>query len=171
MNKIFIIVIVIIAVAGGVWLYRTLGGQQNTMDDLNQNTPLLLDFSVGGGITGSSFKVHMADERVTYQEFKPYKTDPVNTIEKSLSPAELANIVKTIADADIINLPSQDFKIEPPIPDHGLYRISLTRGGQTNEAKCTISPPLSPQPKTKKCQNGMTALRDKLNSMLGVTMY
>ncbi len=171
MKKVLIIVIAVILTAGGVWLYRTLGSKQSTMDDLNQNTPLLLDFAVGGGITGSSFKIHMADERVTYQKFTPSKTEPVNEIEKSLSPAELANIVKTIADADIINLPSQDFKIEPPIPDHGLYRISLTRGGQTNEAKCTISPPLSPQPKTKKCQNGMTALRDKLNSMLGVTMY
>ncbi len=130
-----------------------------------------LDFFAGGSITGNSFKVNILDKHIDYQEFGPGNTNPVKNIEKSLSLVEFEDILKTIADSNIINLQSQDFEKEPMIPDQGRYLISLTYNGRKSTVQCAIAPPVGTEKNTVECQNRIDALRDKFNAILGVNIY
>lgn len=134
-----------------------------------QNTILSLDFFAGGSIFGSSFEVKISGAHITYRETTQGGAKEANKIERSLLPVELDDIRKTISDAGLINLQSQDFTKEPLVPDQASYRITVSLDGKENKINCGI-PPSGTEPTTK-CQKQIDKLRLKLNSVLGVNIY
>lgn len=142
--------------------------QQNSANDQAQNAALALDVFAGGSISGSSFEVKISDDHITYQETTQGGAKEVN-IERSLLPVELNDIRKTITEAGLISLQSQDFTLEPLVPDQASYRITISLDGKENKINCGI-PPSGTEPTTA-CQKQIDKLRLKLNSMLGVNIY
>ena len=163
MNKFALIIIALIIIIGGFWLY-----QKNNMN--NSNT-LTLNFYDGGSITGKSFKVDIIDGNITYQEFSPSQTVPDKKTERSLNPDELSEIIKVVSDSGLMSLQSQDFTKDPSVPDQGRYNVGLTLYGQSNQILCAIAPPQSNDPKTKECQDKLDRLRDTFNKVLGTSIY
>ncbi|OGF68865.1 hypothetical protein A3H65_03605 [Candidatus Giovannonibacteria bacterium RIFCSPLOWO2_02_FULL_45_14] len=186
MNKKVIIIGVVILILGGVVLYFA---SQKTTPTTNQSTNQnvvpaqklstgnnqtqsaapALDFFAGGSIFGSSFEVKISGAHITYRETTQGGAKEANKIERSLLPVELDGIRKTISDAGLINLQSQDFTKEPLVPDQASYRITVSLDGKENKINCGI-PPSGTEPTTK-CQKQIDKLRLKLNSILGVNIY
>ena len=134
-----------------------------------QNAPFSLDFFAGGSIFGSSFEVKISGADITYRETTQGGGKEVKKYERALSPAELTDIQKIIADAGLTTLQSQDFTKEPLVPDQASYRITVSINGKNNIIHCGILPS-GTQP-TSNCQKQIDKLRLKLNSILGVNIY
>ena len=134
----------------------------------NPNTALILDFFVSGGL-GSSFEVKISGADVTYRETRQGGGKEVEKTSRVLLPNELTEIQKTVMDAKLITLQSQDFTKEPLIPDQTYYRIFLSLDGKENTIHCGIIP--SGTHPTTNCQKQIDTLRLKLNSILGVNIY
>ncbi|OHA05091.1 MAG: hypothetical protein A3A28_01830 [Candidatus Sungbacteria bacterium RIFCSPLOWO2_01_FULL_47_32] len=147
----------------------TTSGQQNSGSNQTQSVALALDFFAGGSIFGSSFEVKIASAHITYRETTQGGAKEANKIERSLLPVELDDIRKTISDAGLITLQSQDFTKEPLVPDQASYRITVSLDGKENKINCGIPP--SGTESTTKCQKQIDKLRLKLNSILGVNIY
>ena len=150
-------------------LLTTSGGQQNSGIGQTQSAALALDFFAGGSIFGSSFEVKISGAHITYRETTQGGAKEVSKVERSLLPVELSDIRKTIENAGLISLQSQDFTKEPLVPDQASYRISVTLDGKENKINCGI-PPSDTEPTTK-CQKQIDKLRLKLNSVLGMNIY
>jgi len=140
-----------------------------TTNSQTQSAAPALDFFAGGSIFGSSFEVKISGAHITYRETTQGDAKEANKIERSLLPVELDGIRKTISDAGLINLQSQDFTKEPLVPDQATYRITVSLDGKENKINCGI-PPSGTEPTTK-CQKQIDKLRLKLNSILGVNIY
>ena len=149
--------------------FTTTNSQQDSGNSQTQSTTLALDFFAGGSIFGSSFEVKISGAHITYRETTQGSAKEANKIERSLLPAELDDIRKTISDAGLINLRSQDFTKEPLAPDQAYYRISLSIDGKENTIHCGV-PPDAPVPWTN-CQGQIKKLLRKLNNILGVNIY
>ena len=151
----------------GTWQPIETTSQQQNSD--NQNPAFLLDFSAGGSIFGSSFEVKISGVTLTYRETTHGGSKEVQKIERALLPAELTNIQKTIADAKLTSLQSQDFTKEPIVTDQASYRITVSLNGKENTIRCG-TPPSGTQP-TSNCQKQIDKLRLKLNNILDVNIY
>ncbi|MCI0680395.1 hypothetical protein L0Y41_03545, partial [bacterium] len=106
---------------------------------------------------------------IAYRETTQGGGKEVQKFERALSPTELIDIQKTIADTKLTTLQSQDFTKEPLVPDQASYRIVVSIDGKENTIHCGI-PPSGTQP-TSNCQKQIDKLRLKLNNMLGVNIY
>ena len=142
--------------------------EKSTENVQTQSTPFSLDFFAGGSIFGSSFDVKISGATITYHETTQGGGKEVQKIERTLLPVELADIQKTVADAKLTTLQSQDFTKEPLVPDQASYRISVSLDGKENTIHCSI-PPSGTQP-TSSCQKQIDKLRLKLNSILKVNI-
>lgn len=134
-----------------------------------QNTAFDLSFSTGGSIFGNSFEVNISGVNTTYQETTPGGTKEVKKIERTLLPAELEDIRKTVLDTNLINLQPQDSDKIPTVTDQASYNVSLSMDGKNNSISCYITPPEIAPP--SECEKQMDKLRLKLNSILGVGIY
>ncbi|TSC74891.1 MAG: hypothetical protein G01um101430_708 [Parcubacteria group bacterium Gr01-1014_30] len=143
--------------------------EKSTNNAQTQSAAPALDFFAGGSIFGSSFEVKISGAHITYRETTQGGAKEVNKIDRSLLPVELDDIRKTISDAGLINLQSQDFTKELLVPDQATYRITVSLDGKENKINCGI-PPSGTEPTTK-CQKQIDKLRLKLNSILGVNIY
>lgn len=142
---------------------------QKSTNTQNQSAPFSLDFFAGGSIFGSSFEVKISGTNITYRETTQGGSKEVQKIERALSPVELTDIQKAIADAKLTSLQSQDLTKDPLVPDQASYRISISLNEKQNTIHCGI-PPSGTQPSTD-CQKQIDKLRLKLNSILGVNIY
>jgi hypothetical protein len=143
--------------------------EKTTNNVQTQSVPFLLDFFAGGSIFGSSFEVKISGATVTYRETTQDGDKEVQKFERVLSPAEIADIQKIVADTKLISLQSQDFTKEPLVPDQAPYRITVSLDGKRNTIHCGI--PLSGTQPANNCQKQIDKLRLKLNSILGVNIY
>ncbi|MDO8590571.1 MAG: hypothetical protein Q7R65_01185 [bacterium] len=143
--------------------------QQSNGSDQIKSLAFTLDFSAGGSIFGSSFEVKISGDQITYRKTTQGVRKEVLKMDRSLLPNELTDIQKTIVDAKIVTLQSQDFTKEPLVPDQASYRITVSLDGKENTIHCGI--PLSGTKPTTNCQKQIDKLRLKLNSMLGVNIY
>ncbi len=141
--------------------------QQNSGNGQAQNDTLALDFRLAGHMVGS-FQVKISDAHITYKHTDSASAKEVNKVERSLLPAELSDIRRTIEKAGLISLQSQDFTKEGLIPGQQYYDISITLNGKENKIECGYAPSLSAT--TWECQKQIDILRLKLNSVLGVNM-
>ena len=130
---------------------------------------LTLDFFAGGSITGSSFEVRVSGSRVTYRETTRGGTKEVQKKSRAISRAEVEEIRKTVLEAHLLTLPSQDFAKEPLVRDQGSYRITLSLDGERNEILCGI--PSSADRPLSACQKQIDKLRVTLNKVLDVHIY
>ena len=146
----------------GEYYIKVLGHQTH-------NAGFTLDFYAGGSLFGSSFEIQISGAHITYREIPQGNTKEVSTIERPLFPVELDDLRKTIMDADLSSLRSQDITKEPLMPDQAYYRISLSLDGKENTIRCGI-PPSGTEPTTE-CQKRINPLRLKLNHLLGVNIY
>jgi hypothetical protein len=134
-----------------------------------QSAPFSLHFFTGGSIFGSSFEVKISGTNITYRESSQGVNKEIQKIERTLLPAELADIQKIVADAKLTSLQSQDFTKDPLVPDQASYRISISLNEKQNTIHCGI-PYSDTQPSTN-CQKQIDKLRLILNSILGVNIY
>lgn len=166
MNKLSISIVCIILLVIAVVAFGN-----NKIKMTNNSASLKLNFFAGGSINGNSFEVDISQGNIIYHEFNPDKNGLVKKIERELSPVELDNLLKTLADSNIFNLESQDFKIEPMIPDEGRYSVSVTFQDKTNNIQCSMDPSEGIGQRTKECQKQVEKLRNTLNEVLGVHMH
>ena len=125
-----------------------------------------LDFSKRGTIFGSLFEIKITGNTFSFQETAFGKE--IKKFERSLLPEELVEIQNTITQSNLIDLASQDFTREPPLPDQPSYHIVVTLDRIENTVDCSV-PPSGTEPVTD-CQKQINKLRLKLNKILGVNI-
>lgn len=132
------------------------------MKDQSKNAGFTLDFFVGGNLD-RTVAIKIAGAHITYRETTDGDAKEVKKIKRLLSPTESDDIRKTIMDANLLSLKSQDFTREPLIPDQEYYRIFLSIDRKKNTIACGLE-------STSECQRQIDKLRLMLNSILGVNI-
>jgi hypothetical protein len=178
MNKEFLAIVIIILLLGSVLFYffsqkkilpLSQFVNQNVSDlgnNQTQNVSFVLDLFAGGSIFGSSFDVKISGTRVTYRETTQGGSSEIHKIERLLSPVELSDIHRVVADTGLVSLRSQDFTKYPLLPDQASYRVAILLSGKENKIHCGI--PLSGVESDAQCQKQIQALITELNRILGV---
>jgi hypothetical protein len=158
-------------VLGGFMYYLFTLSRDQPQSGANNDPILSIDFFAGGSINGNSFKVTIVESSIDFQEFEFGNTNPIKHINRDLSPSEYDMLHRAIVTSTLFDVSSQDFTIEPRIPDQGLYTLTISYKGRQNTLECAIPPPPGAQSSVQECQNQIGKLQDMLNKILGVHIY
>lgn len=136
------------------------GGKNNSNYDL--------DFSITGSVFGHSYKVQITNQNIEFHEYARGFFDVIQEISRPLSDAELGSIQSVIDEIDLINMPSQNFKLVPLLPDQPHYDVMLNYSGEKNTVKCGLH--LQGTIPALDCQKALLKLKNKIGDILKVVL-